>query len=80
MTLTHANIHDGEVRYLREGTGTPVVLLHTLRTQLEYFRPLIDHLDTKRVETRSSSASRLAARSRSDWRRAPTRGSRKSSP
>jgi pimeloyl-ACP methyl ester carboxylesterase len=50
MTLTRANVHDGEVRYLREGTGTPVVLLHTLRTQLEYFRPLIDHLDTTRVE------------------------------
>jgi pimeloyl-ACP methyl ester carboxylesterase len=48
--ITRANVHDTDVRYLRVGTGTPVVLLHTLRTQLEYFRPLIDHLDTTRVE------------------------------
>ena len=49
-SIHRANIHDSDVRYLRLGTGTPVVLLHTLRTQLEYFRPLIDHLDTTRVE------------------------------
>src|SRR5262245_16081553 len=30
-----------DVRYVRGGTGPTVVLLHTLRTQLEYFLPLI---------------------------------------
>jgi pimeloyl-ACP methyl ester carboxylesterase len=29
------------MRYLRTGSGVPVVLLHTLRTQLEYFLPLV---------------------------------------
>ena len=39
-----------ELRYLRTGTGRPLVLLHTLRTQLEYFRRLIERLGTTRVE------------------------------
>ena len=30
-----------ELRYLRRGAGRTVVLLHTLRTQLEYFLPLV---------------------------------------
>jgi pimeloyl-ACP methyl ester carboxylesterase len=38
-------IAGGEIRYLRTGKGTPLVLLHTLRTQLEYFLPLLDELD-----------------------------------
>ena len=40
----------GEIRYLRAGTGPPIVLLHTLRTQLEYFGPLLGRLDVTRFE------------------------------
>jgi pimeloyl-ACP methyl ester carboxylesterase len=36
-----------DVRYLRAGSGSPVVLLHTLRTQLEYFQPLIRTLGSQ---------------------------------
>jgi pimeloyl-ACP methyl ester carboxylesterase len=32
---------DCDLRYIRTGTGPSVVLVHTLRTQLEYFLPLI---------------------------------------
>jgi pimeloyl-ACP methyl ester carboxylesterase len=34
-----------ELRYLRTGAGRPVVLLHTLRTQADYFGPLLERLD-----------------------------------
>ncbi|MDX2543402.1 alpha/beta fold hydrolase [Streptomyces sp. WI04-05B] len=33
--------HEGTLRYLRAGTGAPLVLLHTVRTQAEHFRHLI---------------------------------------
>ncbi|MFE7760468.1 alpha/beta fold hydrolase [Streptomyces sp. NPDC057438] len=33
--------HEGALRYLRAGTGAPLVLLHTVRTQAEHFRHLI---------------------------------------
>ena len=33
-----------ELRYYRTGTGAPIVLLHPLRAQLEYFAPLLRHL------------------------------------
>jgi pimeloyl-ACP methyl ester carboxylesterase len=45
-----ASVAGAELRYLRTGTGRPLVLLHTLRTQLEYFDPLVERLDTTRVE------------------------------
>ncbi|WSN37660.1 hypothetical protein OG736_02350 [Streptomyces sp. NBC_01334] len=32
---------EGTLRYLRAGTGAPLVLLHTVRTQAEHFRDLI---------------------------------------
>src|SRR3977135_3208248 len=35
----------GELRFLRTGRGRTVVFLHTLRTQLEYFVPLMRVLD-----------------------------------
>jgi len=38
-------IGDCDVRYVRMGTGPSVLLLHTLRTQLEYFLPLIRTLE-----------------------------------
>ncbi|RRR84851.1 alpha/beta hydrolase [Streptomyces sp. RP5T] len=33
--------HEGNLRYLKAGTGAPLVLLHTVRTQAEHFRRLI---------------------------------------
>jgi pimeloyl-ACP methyl ester carboxylesterase len=48
--MRRASLRDCEVRYLRVGTGTPVVLLHPLRTQLDYFRPVLEQLDITRIE------------------------------
>lgn len=48
--LHRANVQDGDLRYFRAGTGAPIMLLHTLRTQLEYFEPLIRQLDLAQVE------------------------------
>ena len=42
--MNRARVRDGELRYLRTGSGPTVVLLHTLRTQLEYFSPVIGAL------------------------------------
>jgi pimeloyl-ACP methyl ester carboxylesterase len=39
-----------DIRYVRTGSGTPLVLLHPLRTQLDYFHPLMKELDTARFE------------------------------
>jgi len=39
-----ASVADGELRYLRAGSGRTIVLLHTLRTQLEYWMPLLRQL------------------------------------
>ena len=33
--------HEGALRYLEAGTGAPLVLLHTVRTQAEHFRALV---------------------------------------
>jgi pimeloyl-ACP methyl ester carboxylesterase len=33
--------HEGTLRYLKAGTGAPLVLLHTVRTQAEHLRSLI---------------------------------------
>ena len=48
--VSTARIKSGDVRYLRTASGAPLVLLHTLRTQLEYFDRLIAELDTTRFE------------------------------
>jgi len=56
LTLPHGGglyrtrANGADIRYLRAGTGTPVVLLHTLRTQLDMFGSLLQHLDTARAE------------------------------
>jgi pimeloyl-ACP methyl ester carboxylesterase len=43
-------INDCGVRYLRAGSGTPVVFVHTLRTQLDMFLQVIAQLDTTQAE------------------------------
>jgi len=43
-------INDCDVRYLRAGSGTPVVFVHTLRTQLGMFLQVIERLDTTPAE------------------------------
>jgi hypothetical protein len=37
----------GRLRYLAGGSGAPLVLLHTVRTQAEHFRRLIPHLQDR---------------------------------
>jgi pimeloyl-ACP methyl ester carboxylesterase len=48
--VSTARIASGDIRYLRAGAGTPLVLLHTLRMQLEYFNGLLEALDTTRLD------------------------------
>lgn len=43
-------ISETQIRYLRKGLGTPLVLVHPLRTQLEYFDPLLKNLDTAQFD------------------------------
>ena len=43
-------VNGSDVRYLRAGSGTPVVFVHTLRTQLEMFLQVIEQLNTTHVE------------------------------
>ncbi|MEW2563491.1 alpha/beta fold hydrolase [Streptomyces griseorubiginosus] len=40
-TIPPRGAHEGTLRYLKAGTGAPLVLLHTVRTQAEHFRSLI---------------------------------------
>jgi pimeloyl-ACP methyl ester carboxylesterase len=40
-TTSHFLEGQGRLRYLTGGSGTPLVLLHTVRTQAEHFRHLI---------------------------------------
>ena len=48
--LHQVTVNGCDLRYLRAGSGTPVVFLHPLRAQLEYFLPLLRHLDPARFE------------------------------
>jgi pimeloyl-ACP methyl ester carboxylesterase len=50
MTIQRVSIPSGDVRYRHAGQGAPVVLLHPLRTQLEYFDRLTALLDPSRFE------------------------------
>jgi hypothetical protein len=43
--IRHLTISSCDIRSLRFGSGRPIVLLHPLRTQLEYFPPLLRALD-----------------------------------
>jgi pimeloyl-ACP methyl ester carboxylesterase len=42
--LRRTTVAGCEIQYLRYGAGPPVVLLHTLRTQLDYFHPMLHEL------------------------------------
>jgi len=44
VTIDYANIGGLRVRYLKTGSGPNLVLLHTLRTQLDIFRKIIPRL------------------------------------
>src|SRR5919204_3548210 len=50
MPAQHANVNGADIRYLRVGSGTPILLLHTLRTQLDYFDRVLSHLDTSKLD------------------------------
>jgi pimeloyl-ACP methyl ester carboxylesterase len=44
-TINELNIDKkGNIRYLKAGKGSPIVLLHTIRTQLDYFEYVIPEL------------------------------------
>jgi len=45
-----AQVNGAAVRYRRRGDGRPVVLLHPLRMQLEYFEPVCSELDDADAE------------------------------
>jgi pimeloyl-ACP methyl ester carboxylesterase len=45
-----AAVGDTKLRYVRVGSGTPVVLLHTLSFRLEYFFNVLDQLDPARFD------------------------------
>src|SRR5215467_7945614 len=48
--IHRSTINGCDVRYLRAGSGTPVVFVHTLRTQLDMFLQVIERLDTTQAE------------------------------
>ena len=45
LNTQRVSVLGGELRFLRTGQGPTVLFLHTLRTQLEYFMPLVRALD-----------------------------------
>jgi pimeloyl-ACP methyl ester carboxylesterase len=45
LKTQRVSVLGGELRFLRTGQGPTVLLLHPLRTQLEYFMPLMRSLD-----------------------------------
>jgi pimeloyl-ACP methyl ester carboxylesterase len=48
--LQRTTVNGCDMRYLRVGSGNPVVFVHTLRTQLEMFLGVIEQLDPTEVE------------------------------
>lgn len=44
MTVEHADLNGVKVRYVKAGTGPNLVLLHTLRTQLDIYQTMISEL------------------------------------
>ncbi len=49
-SISCENVAGAELRLLRFGAGRPLVFVHTLRTQLDYFRLVLQRLDTTRFE------------------------------
>ena len=49
-TTQRVRLRSCELRYARSGAGPPVVLMHTLRTQLEYLAPLVAELDARALD------------------------------
>ncbi|MBV9471377.1 MAG: alpha/beta hydrolase [Solirubrobacterales bacterium] len=47
---TQLGVAGAQLRYMRAGAGEPVVLLHTLRTQLDMFVGVLERLDLSRTE------------------------------
>jgi pimeloyl-ACP methyl ester carboxylesterase len=43
-----ADLASANIRYIDTGKGKPVLLIHTLRTQLDYFQKVIPHLKNNR--------------------------------
>ena len=44
-SIAELKLNDGlTLRYLKDGAGAPLVLMHTIRTQLDYFRGIIPRL------------------------------------
>jgi pimeloyl-ACP methyl ester carboxylesterase len=48
--LNEVSVEAAVLRYLRTGAGRSVVLMHTLRTQLEMFAGVLERLDRRRLE------------------------------
>ncbi|HEU5154167.1 MAG TPA: alpha/beta hydrolase [Gemmatimonadales bacterium] len=44
LPISHVTVQGARLRYIKTGTGPPLVLLHTLRTQLDIFQKVIPRL------------------------------------
>ena len=44
LPVSYATVHGARLRYIKTGSGRPLVLLHTLRTQLDIFQKVIPEL------------------------------------
>jgi pimeloyl-ACP methyl ester carboxylesterase len=49
IPIDHVAIGDTRLRYIKVGSGPPIVLLHTLRTQLDLFEKIIPELSKHRT-------------------------------
>ena len=49
IPISYVAIGGAELRYIKAGSGPPIVLLHTLRTQLDLFEGVIPELSKHRT-------------------------------
>ena len=47
IPVQHIDIDGVNLRYIKTGTGEPLLLLHTLRTQLDMFQKMIQSLSER---------------------------------